>query len=57
MRYIFEDGFYPNQIIRGELNLSSDDLAISIAKLIGADYLYEVPEEKNPRHVWIRGRE
>lgn len=54
MKYVFEAGNYPDQVELGVYELPNDDAAISYARAIGADYVWDMPDDANPGTVWRR---
>jgi len=55
IEYVFEKGFYPYETIIESSFWTSEFEAIKHAKDIGADYVYSLPKDQNPHHVWCRG--
>ena len=51
-RYIFDVGKYPNEIVIDDIELLNDAQAIDYAKIIGADYVWDVVEGRNPLSVY-----
>lgn len=67
MKYVFEKGFYPNQVEIVDLAFTTDAEAVAHADKIGADYVWAYTfvaydanyvwaytEEVPPRTVWVR---
>ena len=55
MRYIFEKGQYPDHLEIDDKEFPDNEVAINHAKLIGADYVWNAPKDRNPDSVWRRG--
>ena len=55
MQYVFEKGQYPDHTVLDEKEFLDNETAISHAKSIGADYVWNVPEGRNPDSVWRKG--
>lgn len=56
MKYVFEWGRYPDVTHEATVELSSDEEAVVMAKELDADYVWDVPEDRNPSGVYTKPR-
>jgi len=54
MKYIFETGEYPNPKAQIERTYDSDEEAIAFAVNNEIDYVWSVPEDRNPNTIYRR---
>ena len=52
MRYIFEKGTYPEELVIDDQEFDLLDEAAAHAQKIGADYMWDCPNDRNPSG-WI----
>lgn len=52
MRYQFEWGKYPVVMKEATLELENDEQARDVAKELGAQYVFDLPDDRNPTTVY-----